>query len=277
MSQFRSGCLKKWQIHVLYFPDTTSFCLPVEQTTVGLNENSTYIESKELNFELEIEEQSDDEPDGEGITFYSNFPDIVKSCTKCTAEFQTKCKQCSTCLQCRPNAKHHFHNCKGEKVCTVCDHCFSTDKCMMCCPYCGQVYPTTMHWKRHVRITHLATSNKPESKKKIPKKSNDESNTMATIATNIKRWECSTCGKEFLKQHKLKRHEKIHNDVKEFHCHVCSKRFVQKVHLQKHLLQHGIGEKRFKCHTCDKWFNHKVSLKSHVLKCKIQNWIFPVL
>lgn len=268
----------------VFVADPASFCLPVVSNVALHNDITNETETDELDFELEVEQESEDEPDGEGITFYSNYTDASKSCTKCSTEFQTKCKHCNACPACRPNCKSHFYNCNGEKVCAVCEHCFSGDRCTVCCPYCGQVYPTTLHWKRHVRITHLATHNKSDTKKKkntTVQKSKEEydnninSSNVATPTAQpvIKNWKCDICTKTFVKQHKLRRHEKIHSDVREFQCHVCHKEFVQKIHLQKHLLQHGIGEKRFKCHDCEKWFNHKISLKTHVLKCKVRGGV----
>ncbi|XP_057314352.1 zinc finger protein 888-like [Hydractinia symbiolongicarpus] len=211
------------------------------------------------------ESSTNDEFPKDAIDFITDSEVFLKNCLDCDVEFHTKCKHCTNCRDCRSKAKYHYLDCDGDKVCAICGHCFVEKGCKICCPYCGQVYPTSGHWRRHVKVTHLGldkTKTKDERQKAKLAKQQDLS-----IVLEEKRFECKTCKKCFVNPHKLKRHEKIHSDVKEFKCDVCNKEFVQKVHLQKHLLQHGIGEKRFKCHTCEKWFNHKISLKTHAPKC----------
>lgn len=212
----------------------------------------------------ESESSTDDELQKDAIDFITDSEVFMKNCLDCNVEFDTKCKHCTNCRDCRSKAKFHYLDCHGDKVCAICGHCF-VEECKICCPYCGQVYPTSGHWRRHVKVTHLGldkTKTKDERRKVKLAKQPDLS-----VVLEEKRFECKTCKKCFVNPHKLKRHEKIHSDVKEFKCDVCNKEFVQKVHLHKHLLQHGIGEKRFKCHTCEKWFNHKISLKTHAPKC----------
>lgn len=215
--------------------------------------------------EKSVGEEIDKRTPDDAITHYINTEELTKLCLDCNEEFKTKCRHCLGCRKCRNRSRCHFYECHGEKVCAICEHCFEGDQCKICCPYCGQVYPTGGHWRRHIRVTHLGLD-KPKSQKKSRAIKQVDSETGEVIICE-KNYKCETCEKTFISPHKLKRHEKIHSTVREFKCHVCQKEFVQKVHLTKHLLQHGIGEKRFKCHNCEKWFNHKISLKTHMPKC----------
>ena len=236
--------------------------------------SATYTTQADSSKNTETDEESDEIPE-DAVTTVTETDYLIKVCLDCSEHFTTKCKHCAGCRNCRKNTKCHFYECFGDKICAICGHCFDGEVCKICCPYCGQVYPTGGHWRRHVRVTHLGLDTRPSiarkrrAKASLTTRKKDSPTDIQLAVDKEKTSKCLTCGKCFMNPHKLKRHVKIHSEVKDFKCHVCGKGFVQKVHLQKHLLQHGIGEKRFKCHNCDKWFNHKISLKTHMPKCTV--------
>lgn len=236
----------------------------VDATEDSNNTNNSSIENNEYTL---TEESKVEETPIDAITTLTDSKDYVRICLDCNEEFKTKCRHCLGCRNCRNKSRCHFYECHGENVCAICEHCFEGEQCKICCPYCGQVYPTGGHWRRHVRVTHLGLDKPKAKKRKVINVNVDKDPTDANVNVSERIYKCTTCEKVFAFPHKLKRHEKIHSDVREFRCHVCEKEFVQKIHLTKHLLQHGIGDKRFKCHNCDKWFNHKISLKTHIPKC----------
>ena len=45
------------------------------------------------------------------------------------------------------------------------------------------------------------------------------------VHTDIKPYECGTCGKRTRSKNEMKQHELIHTNTKPFPCHYCEKRF----------------------------------------------------
>ncbi|GAB0096428.1 zinc finger protein Xfin-like [Sergentomyia squamirostris] len=80
--------------------------------------------------------------------------------------------------------------------------------------------------------------------------------------SNIRRFACSKCDKQFMLKHQLQRHQNVHQNVRPFECSVCKKRFKTKPHLQYHALCHS-QEKRYGCEICDQRFHHSGALKYH--------------
>lgn len=76
---------------------------------------------------------------------------------------------------------------------------------------------------------------------------------------------CNNCGKHFLDQVKLRKHEKIHTGQGEHECEVCQKRFNTSSSLILHRNIH-LPVLPFKCDVCDKQFAQKGNFQTHVKK-----------
>uniref|UniRef100_A0AAV2L681 C2H2-type domain-containing protein n=1 Tax=Knipowitschia caucasica TaxID=637954 RepID=A0AAV2L681_KNICA len=73
---------------------------------------------------------------------------------------------------------------------------------------------------------------------------------------------CHVCGKAFLEESKLRKHEKLHSAERPFGCEVCTKAFTTHAHLKEHLKIHT-GFKPYRCDVCGKSFIRAPDLKKH--------------
>ena len=81
-----------------------------------------------------------------------------------------------------------------------------------------------------------------------------------------KRYECSTCGKEFTRSDALKRHERTHNGGKPHECPHCDKTFLRKEDLTRHIKQvheRRGAERQYTCNTCGETFNNLAPFRAH--------------
>lgn len=73
---------------------------------------------------------------------------------------------------------------------------------------------------------------------------------------------CNICGKNFLDDNKLRKHEKLHSAERPFGCEICTKAFTTHAHLKEHLKIHT-GFKPYRCEVCGKSFIRAPDLKKH--------------
>ncbi|XP_071370473.1 zinc finger and BTB domain-containing protein 14-like [Centroberyx affinis] len=73
---------------------------------------------------------------------------------------------------------------------------------------------------------------------------------------------CQVCGKSFLDENRLRKHEKLHSAERPFVCEICSKAFTTHAHLKEHLKIHT-GFKPYRCDVCGKSFIRAPDLKKH--------------
>ncbi|XP_066540111.1 zinc finger and BTB domain-containing protein 14 isoform X2 [Hoplias malabaricus] len=73
---------------------------------------------------------------------------------------------------------------------------------------------------------------------------------------------CQICGKTFLDETRLRKHEKLHSAERPFMCEMCPKAFTTQAHLKEHLKIHT-GFKPYRCDDCGKSFIRAPDLKKH--------------
>ncbi|XP_058484273.1 zinc finger and BTB domain-containing protein 14 isoform X2 [Solea solea] len=73
---------------------------------------------------------------------------------------------------------------------------------------------------------------------------------------------CHICGKNFLDESRLRKHEKLHSAERPFACEICTKAFTTHAHLKEHLKIHT-GFKPYRCEVCGKSFIRAPDLKKH--------------
>lgn len=73
---------------------------------------------------------------------------------------------------------------------------------------------------------------------------------------------CQICGKTFVDENRLRKHEKLHSAERPFVCEICSKAFTTQAHLKEHLKIHT-GFKPYRCDACGKSFIRAPDLKKH--------------
>ncbi|MBN3302682.1 zinc finger and BTB domain-containing protein 14 [Amia ocellicauda] len=73
---------------------------------------------------------------------------------------------------------------------------------------------------------------------------------------------CQVCGKTFIDENRLRKHEKLHSAERPFICEMCTKAFTTHAHLKEHLKIHT-GYKPYRCDVCGKSFIRAPDLKKH--------------
>ncbi|XP_015208952.1 zinc finger and BTB domain-containing protein 14 [Lepisosteus oculatus] len=73
---------------------------------------------------------------------------------------------------------------------------------------------------------------------------------------------CQVCGKTFIDENRLRKHEKLHSADRPFICEMCTKAFTTQAHLKEHLKIHT-GYKPYRCDVCGKSFIRAPDLKKH--------------
>lgn len=114
------------------------------------------------------------------------------------------------------------------------------------CSLCKKMFSLESALDQHIESTHIVDE---VGVKKADKE--------------MKRFECSMCGKRCASQAMLIMHERVHTNERPFPCQLCILRFKTKTHLRTHQLTHT-REKKFGCSVCMKFFALKGNLVVHL-------------
>ena len=82
----------------------------------------------------------------------------------------------------------------------------------------------------------------------------------------IKNFECSRCGKKFLNEKELKRHQAHEDDNLNFKCDQCSRTYENRRALNDHMHIHTGQKAAYVCTLCPKAYYWNRDLRAHMLK-----------
>lgn len=137
------------------------------------------------------------------------------------------------------------------------------------CSLCKKMFSVESALEQHVESTHIfdpADLICPECSQVLPSKKDMQMHIQThknSRLKNVKRFECSICGKGCSSQAMLVMHERVHTNERPFPCQLCCLRFKTKTHLRTHQLTHT-REKKFGCSVCLKFFALKGNLVVHL-------------
>lgn len=191
------------------------------------------------------------------------------------------CNQCEKTFQTKSNLTTHkeSNECTKSKVIKVKEELMKTVKQEIttnlgkllgyACSLCKKMFSVESALEQHVESTHIVDPTDllcSECGEVLPSKRDMQAH-IATHknmkAKNVKRFECSICGKGCSSQAMLLMHERVHTNERPFPCQLCSLRFKTKTHLRTHQLTHT-REKKFGCSVCMKFFALKGNLVVHL-------------
>lgn len=274
--------------------------------TPGLkNGISSVIKSDDVEFELNLSENSAREPLEDKDDFYR--PSLaVKYALDRTCEeskpkpVRSKRKRLLYCTYCPRTFKFqsqlivHERIHTGEKPfsCPECGKCFtkksnlnlhlkvhSKNKTFIQCSYCPTKFAYSeyfVHMKTHItNVAEIAENFKQLQLSRLYSKTDGNTE-------NAKKYEqqknqvkqkkivCQYCEKTFRFQSALVRHVRVHTGEKPYKCDICSKAFGQAYFLRVHELTHW-SVKRYNCKRCGKAFVHYSNAKNHA--CRPKNYV----
>ncbi|EAT46516.1 AAEL002290-PA [Aedes aegypti] len=159
------------------------------------------------------------------------------------------CKECGINLSTKSSWKRHMQGHTEEGyTCELCKEKFSSHTVLakhrrrvhekvqknFICLECGSTYDDNASLREH-RLSH----------------------------TDIRRWECETCGMKFKRSHNLSVHRKTHlaqkKPVPTIKCQECDEMFTTKMALAAHRYVHG----RYVCKICKRTFETQSGLMQH--------------
>lgn len=111
------------------------------------------------------------------------------------------------------------------------------------CSDCGRTFKKTAHLTQHVKRIHQGgvkvvcdICGKVLAKRSLGDHLNSHN--------NVRRYQCSYCGKSFVRECTYQEHVRIHTGEKPYECNLCGRKFTQNSGLKAHLVSHErVGDK----------------------------------
>ncbi|CAG04154.1 unnamed protein product, partial [Tetraodon nigroviridis] len=129
------------------------------------------------------------------------------------------------------------------------------------CGQCEAAYRTKLQLTNHVEQVHIGVRYPCNiCGKQFMKETSLKRHEL--IHTGERPHQCTVCGKTFLTANELKLHNRYHTGERPYKCEECGKAFIQSGYLKSHMRIHT-GEKPFKCDFCDKGFRLSYHMKKH--------------
>nr|XP_056722864.1 zinc finger protein 595-like [Euleptes europaea] len=133
------------------------------------------------------------------------------------------------------------------------------------CPDCGKVFRDSRCFNNH-RSMHIkeetsdnADGEETVEERKPPHAGQQEGNLKG------KPFQCGSCGKTYVTQYNLNRHQRLHTGSRPYKCTICGKTFAHRYTLALHEGTHTEGKAcPHKCSHCGKGFATKTSLSRHL-------------
>ena len=164
---------------------------------------------------------------------------------------------CVFCLQKIPNYDDYMQHMRSHRE-------DSEENVEFACKLCDKVYPKLMNLIRHSKLHVENATHKCIHCGKMMGIGDDFIDHMLRHE-DFKPYICDmqSCGKKFVKIHKLRQHMETHIAPKSYVCNQCDKTFTEHEYLKRHLLRHS-GRKDHACNICQARFTFKSGLRSHI-------------
>jgi KRAB domain-containing zinc finger protein len=131
------------------------------------------------------------------------------------------------------------------------------------CDFDGKIFETkallNSHMQQHLSLVECSICHKMLKRLCIYKHLRD-------FHALDRKFQCTTCSKQFKSKESLRIHKKSHN--KTFECDICKRMFSLKSQLNEHKKNYHDNAGSYACETCENKFNTKQHLKSHQLTHK---------
>ncbi|XP_034934188.1 zinc finger protein 271-like isoform X2 [Chelonus insularis] len=169
-----------------------------------------------------------------------------------------KCKVCGKCFTQKSKLTTHELSHTGERP--------------FKCQKCDKDYTSKSKLNAHMRLHTQVNVHQCNICKKIfsypsylieHQKTHEKNSYKLKTILKFKKYECSTCNKNFCLKKNLNAHMKFHSGKNLFYCEVCHKPFSQKFNLKIHLELHK-NTRTHKCEYCNKSFNGKGNYIEHL-------------
>lgn len=135
------------------------------------------------------------------------------------------------------------------------------------CSTCSQTFTNKVKFQKHEKIHDNTNPFKCEQcEQTFSKKFYLSVHMRSHKADDEKKFVCSTCGKQYIFEYLLKRHEFKHKQDKPYPCAVCGKGCLTSQSYNRHMITHdkNYSKKKYTCKNCGKDFSYPSYLAEHI-------------